>query len=179
MRKGLLALYAQIIICSAASAQSAIIKEVLINGNKNISKDAIIAVMRMQQGRPYIDSDRARDRDAILELGFFKDADIIPRQINDTDWQVMVEVRENPMIKEIRVAGGTVFKLDEILKLVKQPANEVFNLRNIVPTANAIRDLYQKRGYFAEAEIAPLDSAPETLNIQISSVRSMRSNSPI
>lgn len=151
----------------AAHAQTAIIREIVINGNQKISRDAILAVMRMQVGRAYIDSDRARDIEAIMELGYFRDADIVPRQINATDWQLNVEIKENPIVKEVRVTGSTVFKTEEILAVLRQPVGEVFNFRNVVPTANAIRELYQKRGYFAEAEIQPLPESPETLGVNI------------
>ncbi|MBL8048533.1 MAG: BamA/TamA family outer membrane protein [Chthonomonas sp.] len=166
-RRGLTSALALLALAAVAGAQTAIIREVVVNGNQRISRDAIIAVMRMQAGKPYIDSDRARDIEAIMELGFFRDADIIPRQINATDWQLNVEIKENPLVKEFRITGSTVFKTEEILAVIKQPVNEVFNLRNIVPTANAIRELYQKKGYFAEAEIAPLDESPETLGINV------------
>lgn len=148
-------------------AQQATVREIVVRGNNNISRDFILAAMRTKEGGAFLQAELPNDEAAVRELGYFKDVKVLSRSLSDTDWQVIVEVEENPLVKEIRVVGNTVVPTAEILKLVTQETGRVFNNRTARPTSDAISDLYQKKGYFAEADIGPQPESPETLQIRV------------
>lgn len=167
MTKGLTAFSLALLIAAAHAQVSGTVSAVTIRGNVNISREAILSAMALQQGKPYDSSKLLADKRAIEDLGLFKDVKVYSRPINDTDWEIQVEVAENPYIREIRVTGNTVYSAADILPLVTQPVNAVFNLRTVAPTVDAIAKLYEKRGYFAQADVSPLDVNASTLNVRI------------
>jgi outer membrane protein insertion porin family len=140
---------------------------VLVRGNVNISSDAILAVVRAAPGRPFLQAELLADEAAVRDMGFFQDARVLTRQVSDTEWQIVVEVLENPVIREVRITGNTVIPTEELLAVVTQEVGQVYNLRTELPTATAIADLYTARGYFANADIQPLEDSPNTLNIVV------------
>lgn len=153
---------------AAALAQSGqVIKDVIIEGNKNISKDAILASMRSTKGKPCLAADLAKDEASIRDMGFFQDVKVFSRALADNTCEVKVELLENPLVKEIRISGNTVFKTEEILKWVTQQTGQVLNLRNYQPTADRITQEYTKKGYLAVPDIGPLEDSPNTLNITV------------
>jgi len=155
-------------VYGVACAQSGqVIKEVTIMGNKNISRDAILAAMRSTPGKLAVATDLTKDESSIRDMGFFRDVRVSFRILPDNTGQVLVEVLENPLIKEIRVAGNTVFSTQDVMKWVSQPTGQVLNLRNFQPTADRITQEYVKKGYLAIPDIGVSDDSPETLTVVV------------
>jgi len=155
--------------CWVMAQSASIVKEIVLRGNQEISREAILAVMRSKEQGPYIQADLARDEQAIRELGFFRDVKILSRALSDVEWQLIVEVQENPVVRELKIIGNTVVSSDEIEKIVlaNQSLGRVYNLRSAAPIASSVRELYQKSGYDAQTDIQPALDSPGTLTIQI------------
>jgi outer membrane protein insertion porin family len=151
-----------------AYGQSGTIKEIVINGNKQVNRVAIEAAMRTKAGQPYIQSNLDQDKRSLEEMGWFQAVDVQARLLDDGTWQVVVNLSEYPVVKEIRVVGNAAIKTEEILKQVQIKPGEVFNFKRVKPSVDAIRELYTKRGYFVNFDaFGPLQDSPETLNISI------------
>lgn len=153
--------------CCTLAQTVGTIKEVIVRGNSAISRDAILAAMKSKEGRPFVQGDLPNDESQIKNLGFFQDVKVLSRDLGGDEWQVIVEVLENPVVKEIRITGNTVFPTDQLLKLVTQPVGQIYNLRNALPTTDAISKLYEDKGYFAQVDIVPLPESPNTLNVVV------------
>lgn len=151
----------------ATYGQSAVIKEIVVRGNERVQSEAIRAAMRSAEGRPYIESELERDRQSLYNLGVFKDVKIFGRPLNDTEVQVIVDVAENPVIKEISVIGNSVIKTEDILKVVTQQKDQLLNLNSRRPTADAIRALYDSKGYFAEVDFPTNPDQPGSMVIMV------------
>lgn len=147
--------------------QGGIVKDIVVRGNIAISRDAILAAMKSKEGRPFVQADLPTDESQIKNLGFFQDVKVLSRNTAADEWEIIVEVLENPVVKEIRITGNTVFPTDQLLKLVTQPVGQLYNLRNALPTTDAISKLYEEKGYFAQVDIVPLPDSPGTLNIVV------------
>lgn len=153
---------------TAVNAQTSTITEIVVNGNKAVAKEAILAAMSTKVGQPFAQENIAKDREAILAMGFFKAVDVRPSLIEGTSWRVYVDVSEFDVVKEIRIAGNTVFTTEEIMKAVTIKADQPFNLRDQKPTNDAIRKMYQEKGYFALVDqLEPLEDSPQTVSIVI------------
>ena len=156
------------LICGAIAQTGSVISDIVIQGNKRVTRDAILALMRTKVGQPYVQATLDKDRQALLDQGFFQAVDITPKLTEGTKYQVTVTVIEFPVIKEIRVVGNKVVSTEDILKVVTNKPGEVYNLNLSKPIAAAIGDLYSKKGFFARVEdYGPLANSPETLSISI------------
>lgn len=168
MRKGFLVLTLIFIVAGAALAQgTAVIREILVRGNSTVNTEAILATLQTGVGRPFLPDQLLRDEQAVRDLGFFRDVKILSRALGDNQVQLVVEVVEFPVVREIQVSGNTVIPTERILSLVTQPVGQVFNLRNVGPTVEAIAGLYQKDGYFAQADITLAEATPGTMEVAI------------
>lgn len=151
----------------ALAQDSGVVREISVRGNLKISTAAILAQMKSKVNMAFSQADLTQDEQSILEMGYFQDAKVLSRQISNNDWSLLVEVKENPVIKEVKITGNTAIKTEDILKVVQQPIGEIWNLRYNLPTADAISKLYEKSGYFAQADFQPIPESPNTLHIVI------------
>lgn len=155
-------------LVTAVHAQSTmVIKEIVVRGNNRITTEAIRANMRAAEGRPFIADELERDQNSLRAQGVFKDVKVFSRQLSDSEVQIIVDVEENPTVKEISVMGNSVIKTEEILKLVTQEPGALLNFNARRPTAEAIRNLYDQRGYFAEVDFPTMPDQPETMVILV------------
>lgn len=174
-RIGLVALLWMMALVAFGQAQASVVKEILVSGNKRVSKEAILATLRTKVGQPYIQDNLDHDRQTLLDQGFFQSADVRATPLEGNDWRVTVSVRENPEIREIRIVGNSAIKTEEILAAI-QPffkSGDVYNENSRRPADRAIRDLYSKKGFglYAIEDFGPLAESPETLNVSLIEAR--------
>lgn len=151
-----------------ASAQTVVIKSITINGNKEVSTEAIVAAMRTKVGQPYVQATIDADKTTLENLGFFQAVDIRTNVVDDTNRDVIVQVQEWPVVKEIRVVGNKGIPTADILKELDIEVGKVFNIRSRAPSAQKVEALYTKRGYFGQVEdISPLADSPGTISVSI------------
>ncbi|HWA83832.1 MAG TPA: BamA/TamA family outer membrane protein [Fimbriimonadaceae bacterium] len=167
IRIGTVALLWMLIACCFGQ-QTGLIRKIEVQGNKGVTTAAILNTMRTKVGQPYLQSNLDLDKKAISDMGFFQSVDVRAQAVENDNWDVVVNVLEWPVVKEIRIVGNTVIKTDELRKLVTVEVGKVFNLRDQVNSSRAIEALYAKRNYFARVEeFGPLHESPNTINIQI------------
>jgi len=166
-RIGMIALLLTLSVCCLAQ-QAGLIRKIEVQGNKAISTQAILLAMRTKPGQPYVQANLDSDKAAIDDLGWFDAVDVRAQAVENNDWDVIVIVSEFPVVKEIRIVGNTVFKTDDLLKLVTVKKGSVFNLKEQVQSARKIEAYYTDKGYNARVEdIGPLAGSPNTVNIKI------------
>jgi len=157
-----------IFLAALAASQTAIIKTITVKGNKEVSTEAILAAMRTKQGQPYVQATLDADKDTLENMGFFQAVDVRAQAIDETNREVIVQVTEWPVVKEIRVVGNKGVKTEDILKVVDVEVGKIFNTRTIQPSVNKIRDLYKKKSLFGDVEdFKPLPESPGTISISI------------
>jgi len=162
------AIFAMLLVATTMAQQGSVIKEIVVQGNQNVRTDAILLAMRTKVGQPYVQSTLDQDRKALEDLGFFQAVDVRAVPLDAQNYQILVNVSEFPLIKEIRVVGNTVVSTEEILKAITLQQGQVFNLRSETTSVQAIQQLYTSKGYFALVEDSgPLEESPGTISFSI------------
>lgn len=153
---------------SLAYAQgTAVVREIVVRGNERVSVDVIKATMRSVEGRAFVASDLDRDQTAIRSLGLFQDVKVQSRPLSDSEVQIIVDVVENPVVKEISIVGNNAIPTKDLLPLVTQQVNQVLNLNTRRTTSDAIRKAYEEKGFFAEVDFPVMADAPGTLTVLV------------
>jgi outer membrane protein insertion porin family len=152
-------------------AQERRVESVAVRGLRNISETAVIAALRLKPGEPFSEATLESDRRAIEAMGLF--SDVRPRvEQTETGVRVEFEVVENPLIREVRFTGNTVFSAEQLLEVVRNKPGFVFNTNFAEPDIRAIRDAYQRAGYLVLPEgYTPPDYENGILIIALSELR--------
>ncbi|MBI4848492.1 MAG: outer membrane protein assembly factor BamA [Nitrospirae bacterium] len=171
-----------------SEGQKVLIKNIVIEGNKALSKKEIKKVMKTKEGGLFsfitgsgvyqseqIRVDLERIRDMYLNHGFIYAAISEPEltlspEKKKLTLKISISEGEQYKIGEMKVAGNTVFTNEEILKNVKSATGQVFDRGKLKNDIDSILDLYTEKGY-AMADVNPLvdvNTKDEAANITLS-----------
>lgn len=156
------------LMASYICGQAGVVKNVNVEGNQHVSTAAILATMRTKVGQPFVQATLDADKTLVDGMGFFSAVDPRAKLNDDGSYDVTISVQEFPIVKEIRVSGNQAIPTDQIMKAIQVKVGEVYNLRAVQPSTDKIRELYTKKGLFAEvSDFAPLPESPGTVNVEV------------
>ncbi|MDD4365139.1 MAG: BamA/TamA family outer membrane protein [Synergistales bacterium] len=142
----LILVFSLLLIPLAAGAQEPLIAAVNVEGNDKVVPAHILGVVGSKPGDP-IDKEQIRkDIEAIYSLGFFSLVDVrvdpLPAGLS-----VNFIVQENPIVREVRFEGNTVYSDEQLHELVFTAEGNVFNRVFFRHDLQRIQERYQKDGY--------------------------------
>ncbi|MFQ3549272.1 MAG: BamA/TamA family outer membrane protein [Armatimonadota bacterium] len=119
-----------------------------VTGNININTDTIKNVISVQPGDDYSEDAVNKDRQAIMDLGYFS---VITAHKEDVDGGVKIiyEVTENPRVDKIRILGSDPIPEEEIINLMRTKAGQVLSSLILSRDIDNINNYYQEKGYVA------------------------------
>ena len=130
-----------------------------IEGNRRIETDLIRINISAKVGAPLSQETVSNDIKKIYKLGFFDD---VSAEVEKTPQGVILiyNVKEKPVVVDLRVKGNKKIKTDEILKVIEIKEGRIIELEKVKMSAAAIKKLYLGKGYVA-AEVN-YDIEPKT-----------------
>src|SRR4051812_4003437 len=96
-----------------AGAQGTI-KNVFVKGNEHVSNEAILLHLTAKAGQIYSPGSVSKDKQALEGMGFFEGVEILATPTADSNWDLTVQVKEWPVVKELRVVGNKAIKTEDI-----------------------------------------------------------------
>jgi outer membrane protein insertion porin family len=100
-------------------AQSDIISEISVNGNRRIPADTIRARIFTKPGDIYDTAALERDFNSLWNTGYFEDIKFT-REQTPKGWRLIVQVKEKPTIREINYLGLNAVSNSDVLDRFKQ-----------------------------------------------------------
>ncbi len=130
-----------------------------IEGNRRIETDLIRINISAKVGEPLSQETVSNDIKKIYKLGFFDD---VLAEVEKTPEGVILiyNVKEKPVVVDLRIKGNKKIKTDEILKVIEVKEGRIIELEKAKMSAAAIKKLYLDKGYVA-AEVN-YDIEPKT-----------------
>lgn len=156
----------------AASAPAApvpagdVIRTVTVQGSQRLEPDTILSYIRLRPGQTYtqVTGDQALKDLYATEL--FADV-----SIRNNSGDVVVQVKENPVINRIILEGNKRLKEDKILPEIKLAARQIFTRSKVRADVARIIELYKRQGRFAatvEPKMVMLDQNRVDIVFEIS-----------
>lgn len=130
-----------------------------IEGNRRIETDLIRINISAKVGEPLSQETVSNDVKKIYKLGFFDD---VSAEVEKSPEGVILiyNVKEKPVVVDLRVKGNKKIKTDEILKVIEVKEGRIIELEKVKMSEAAIKKLYLDKGYVA-AEVN-YDIEPKT-----------------
>jgi len=153
------------------------IKEVNLSGNKAFSTFKLKWKMTTSTGDFYKEKELQQDIEKLLFFYKTNGYPMIsiqkPEVVYDKEKDgliINIIISEGDMfrIEEIRFSGNTIFKDEELKKMVKTELGDVYNLESIVLDRNRIKDAYFEKGYVTTSVIPYPDFDNKKATVDIS-----------
>jgi outer membrane protein insertion porin family len=155
-----------------SQAPNAVVSDVAVVGNANISREAILGVVSIKSGSPFSVEAVNRDVAAIRDLGYFQS---VTHHEEDTGAGVRVifEVVENQKVTAINVTGNTKVPTADILAAMTTKVGDVLNVSRFTKDLDRIQQIYKDRGFLAYVDVNQSNyiSADGALNVPIVEVK--------
>ena len=153
--RGALALFWMLAILVAATAsltwaQTDVISEISVQGNRRIPADTIKARIFTKAGDIYDASALERDFNSLWNTGYFEDIKIL-REQTPKGWRLIFQVKEKPTIREILYSGLSSVSQSDVLDRFKQDkvglvVESQYDPTRIKKAEVAIRNLLSEHG---------------------------------
>ena len=106
-------------VAGLASAQTDVVSEITVTGNRRIPADTIRARIFTKPGDIYDQAALERDFNSLWNTGYFEDVKFL-REQTPKGWRLIVQVKEKPTIREITYVGTSSVSQSDILDRFKQ-----------------------------------------------------------
>ncbi len=132
-----------------AWAQSAVIRDIRVEGNRRLEPETVRSYMKLSVGQPYDDAKADETIRALFSTGLFSDV-----KINRTSTGVVVSVVENPVIAQVVFEGNSEVEKSALEAEVQLKPRAVFTRAKAQADVQRILDVYRRQGRFA-ASVQP------------------------
>lgn len=114
-----LAMALTLIFVATAWAQSDLISEIDVTGNRRIPKETILARIFTHAGDVYDPAALERDFNSLWNTGYFQDINF-SREQTPKGWRLIINVKEKPTIREINYVGLSSVSTSDVLDRFKE-----------------------------------------------------------
>lgn len=146
------------VVAPAPTPTSLTVREIKIEGQRKLEKDAILVRLKTHVGDKYEADSIREDVLSLFRLGYFNDVQV-DRQINGTTVDLTYRVTEKPSMQEIVFEGNTELKSDELTEPSGIKAYQILNEAKIKEAVEKIQKVYEDKGFF----LAKVDSRIEDI----------------
>ena len=130
-----------------SGAADAVVKEVKVEGNRRVEKDAVLAAISEKAGAVYDPKKVASDVKALMKLGFFSDVAVSIE--GDERAPVLVyRVAERPTVHEGRISGNHALSKDDLKDTVGIKEGAFLDVAQVQRDVKKIQEKYVEKGYF-------------------------------
>ena len=137
------------------------IKAITVTGAQRLEPDTIRSYIRMRVGQPYTQVVADEALKDLFATELFADV-----QIRHDAGNVVIEVKENPVINRIILEGNKRIKDEKILPEIKLAPRQIFTRSKVRADVARIIELYKRQGRFA-ATVEPKQVTLEQNRVDI------------
>ena len=121
------------------------ITAIVVRGNEDIDTKLIVSQISSNIGDLFSKDKVQADMKSIFELGYFQDVQIRLEPFRD-GYRVVFEVKENAMIEDIVIEGGTILEEQEMKEVMVLKRGQIFSQKILQNDLSRISQLYRDRG---------------------------------
>jgi outer membrane protein insertion porin family len=154
---------------TGAETEGELVAEVRVRGNRRIEADAILARVRTKPGAAVRPSQIASDVQEVFDLGFFSNVQVYS-DVGLAGIILTFEVEENPVIRQISIAGNEDIEGDKIRDALTLTTGSTLDYPLLHENTARIEALYRAEGYYladVSFEIEPLREGSIAVNFDV------------
>ncbi len=137
-------LFLLFIAVGSANAETNVISQVLFDGLMNVKQKAVSSVVNSKKGKIYAASTARDDVRAILELGFFENAEA---RFDKETGKLTFVIDEKPYVEKITFKGNKQFSASKLKSESVLKEKDYYDLLKFEETKRKITTMYRDNGY--------------------------------
>jgi len=138
------------VVPAIADASNNVIKSLRVEGSQRIEPETALSYTKLRVGQPFNNETLDQAIKDLLSSDLFADVSINGVQTGE----IVLRIRENPIINRVLLEGNKGLKADKIQKEIKLAPRQIFTRSAVRADVGRIIELYRRQGRFA-ASVAP------------------------
>lgn len=122
------------------------ILKINISGNKNVSREKILSLMKTKEGNEFDENLIKKDIEQLIKTGYFRNIKYNVEK-REEGVELNIEVEENPVIEKIVFKGNKIFKTKKLKEVFDVKEGEILNEEKVISGIEKIKELYYKKGF--------------------------------
>lgn len=122
------------------------VNEIEVVGTEN-RKEIVLLSFMISPGQIVTEQKIRQEIQNIYNLGYFKDDINFNLEKSGDGVKIVINVSDNPTVKDIKITGNKVISEAEIKDQLKQYTGKTLNLKDFKKSLESIRDVYVRKGY--------------------------------
>lgn len=135
---------------AVAPATDRVIKTLRVDGSQRIEPETVLSYTKLRVGQAYSNETLDQALRELLASDLFADVSIDGVQTGD----IVIRIRENPVINRVVFEGNKALKQDKIDKEIKLKPRQIFTRTAVQQDVARVIELYRRQGRFA-ASVEP------------------------
>src|SRR5690606_34564031 len=120
-----------------------------------VERDDALAKSRLRVGAPCIDEEITSAAKRLWGMDFFDDLVFEAEPVGDYEVDLVITVKERPVIGEIKFEGNDDVSDEDIEKELTLKQGEILSMPKLRAQITKIRDVFAEEGYFlAEVDVS-------------------------
>lgn len=165
MRGALLFLLA-VGVAFAQSLEGLTVTSVEVIGNERVASIAVLDQMKTKPGAPLSRGTLAEDIERIYATGYFEDVRVEAEE-TEGGLALKVYVRERPAIESLEIRGNRAIAERTIRAKMHSVEGEIYSPAVLAEDVEAVRAMYEERGYFMAAVRTEVTELPEARAVRV------------
>ncbi|MBB4640529.1 outer membrane protein assembly factor BamA [Rhizorhapis suberifaciens] len=128
----------------AVAQPAGTIKSISVTGAQRLEPDTVLSYTKLRVGQPYTREALDLALKDLFATELFADV-----QIRDEAGNLVIEIKENPVINRIVLEGNKRLKEDKIMPEIKLAPRQIFTRSKVRADVARIIELYRRQGRFA------------------------------
>jgi len=120
------------------------IRTLNVVGSQRLEPETILSYIKLRVGQPYTQATADQALKDLFATELFADA-----QVRNNNGEVVIQVKENPVVNRIVLEGNKRIKDDKILPEIKVAPRQIFTRSKVRADVARIIELYKRQGRFA------------------------------
>jgi len=142
LKKKLLSMF---LILNFSLIASPILK-INISGNKNVSTEKILSLIKTRQGNDFDENLIKKDIESLIKTGYFREINYSVEKKTD-GVELNIEIKENPLIEKIIFEGNKIFKTKKLKEFFGIKEGDILVEEKVIEGIDKIREQYYKKGF--------------------------------
>jgi outer membrane protein insertion porin family len=122
------------------------ILKINISGNKNVSTEKILSLIKTRQGNDFDENLIKKDIESLIKTGYFKEINYSVEKKTD-GVELNIEIKENPLIEKIIFEGNKIFKTKKLKEFFGIKEGDILVEEKVIEGIDKIREQYYKKGF--------------------------------
>ncbi|MGE0615363.1 MAG: outer membrane protein assembly factor BamA [Bacteriovoracia bacterium] len=138
-----------------------------VTGMKRIEKDAILGKLVTQKGHNLSRDSIKKDIQSVYDMGFFHDIEVSASEVAG-GIALTYELRERPVISELKFEGNERIDTDELTDVVKTKEWSILDVNRLREDAGKIQKHYEDRGFYlakVNFDITPVKGKEDEVHV--------------